>query len=295
MSEPQLFADLVESRSTQLSRSERRVATYLAANRYKALMCSAMQLANATATSDATVIRTARALGFEGLDALRAALATELSIGITPASRVARTVTEVGGDLRAALRDTIATQRTALDAIEASLDPKTFSEIVTHIVSSPATAVFGLGPSSAIGRYLGIQLQRFGIQAKMLDHTGLLLADQLLTLSPGDFLIIMAYGRLYDELDVVLAQSSRLKLANLLITDDLDEVLGRRVQHVVRIPRGKTAGFSLHAGTLAFLETVLIGVAVTRPQATLETLGTLNALRGELAGHHTHLPIPKKE
>jgi hypothetical protein len=47
-------------------------------------------------TSDATVVRTAKALGFSGLDELRRALADEIRTALSPADRLTRTLGEVG-------------------------------------------------------------------------------------------------------------------------------------------------------------------------------------------------------
>ncbi|MCB8829892.1 MurR/RpiR family transcriptional regulator, partial [Escherichia coli] len=64
------------------------------------LVMSAMELARTLGTSDATVIRTAKALGFDGLDALRRAIADDLKTQDNPAERITQTIRETGGDLK---------------------------------------------------------------------------------------------------------------------------------------------------------------------------------------------------
>src|SRR5579883_2412604 len=73
-----LFGERLRSRDRSLSRAELRVAKFIDQNRAMALACSAAQLAAEVGISDATVVRTAQALGCDGLSGLRRALVTAL-------------------------------------------------------------------------------------------------------------------------------------------------------------------------------------------------------------------------
>jgi DNA-binding MurR/RpiR family transcriptional regulator len=70
--------------------------------------------------------------------------------------------------------------------------------------------VFGLGPSSAVADYLAIQLARFGFETAGLSNSGLLNADDLRRLRSGDFVVILAHGRVYTELTTLLEAINRL-------------------------------------------------------------------------------------
>ena len=82
-----------------LSRTEQRVVTYFQENREQVLISSAATLAAQLETSDATIIRTAKRLGFNNLDALRKSIAEELRNVISPADRLDKTINGVGGNL----------------------------------------------------------------------------------------------------------------------------------------------------------------------------------------------------
>jgi len=68
---------------------------YFRENREEVMVASAAILASRIGTSDATVIRAVKALGYSGLDALRQDLAAELRRNLSPASRLARTLGEM--------------------------------------------------------------------------------------------------------------------------------------------------------------------------------------------------------
>lgn len=278
------FTDRTRSAESGLSPAERRVARHFREHREEVLLASAAELARKAGTSDATVIRTVRTLGYDGLAAMRRAIATELRRDLSPAGRVAQTLREVGDDLGAAFEATVDRQVAAVAGLKRSIAPEQFRAAVDHVLRADRIAVFGIGPSSAMAAYLAVQLGRFGIDAMTLSDTGLLLADRLMRLRQGDLLVVMAYGRVYPELRALLGRADGLGLPTILMTDTLGADLAGRVDLVLDIPRGRADTMSLHTATLAFIETWLVGIASQRPAQTVEALTELNRLRAELAG-----------
>src|SRR5262249_38313159 len=92
------FAARLAARDAELSPAEREVAHFFAAQREEVLVASAVDLAHKIGTSDATVIRTAKSLGFSGLDDLRRQLAQELRASMSPAVRLTRTLGTVNDE-----------------------------------------------------------------------------------------------------------------------------------------------------------------------------------------------------
>ena len=71
MKTPGTFNDRVNASDKRMSPAEHRVARFFQDNREEVLIASASALAEKAGTSDATVIRTAKALGFSGMEDLR--------------------------------------------------------------------------------------------------------------------------------------------------------------------------------------------------------------------------------
>ena len=128
-----------------------------------------------------------------------------------------------------------------------------------------------------------------GIEAECVNHTGLLLADDLRRLRTGDVLIPLAYGRVYAELDVVLNHAQILPIAIVLVTDTLT-VLRNRVDDILTVARGRSDMMSMHTATLGLIEAILVGIAARKPSQTILSPEALNMLRGELAGEPMDLP-----
>jgi DNA-binding MurR/RpiR family transcriptional regulator len=278
------FEERVAQRSGQLSPAEERVVRFFQANREEVLIASAATLAAKADTSDATVVRATRALGYAGLEELRRAIAADLRRALSPADRLSRTLGEVGTSLSAAFDLTLETHLRSLESLRRSITAAQFKRAVDGIVAARRVMVFGIGPSSAMADYLVIQLERFGLIAASLKNTGLLFADDLRRLRKGDLVFILAYGRVYAELAALLDEIDRQKLKSFLLTDTLAATLRHRVDLVLSVARGRTDMLSMHTATLGFIETLLVGIATKRPAETLASLKDLNKARETMSG-----------
>jgi DNA-binding MurR/RpiR family transcriptional regulator len=291
MKPSQSFDERIAARLTQMSAAEQRVARYFQRNREQVLVGSAAELAAKAETSDATVLRSARSLGFANLDELRRSVASELRRGLTPADRVANTLDEVGDDPQAALTVTLGIHAKALDNLRRDISRAHFNSAVARIADASRTVIFGIGPSSAMADYCVIQLGRFGLDAVSLTRTGLLFADDLQKLRKGDLVVILAYSRVYAELEALLDRTDRRGLRTILLTDTLGGQLRDRVDLVLPVARGRIDMFSMHTATLALIEALLVGVAASRPRETIESLKALNDARQKLVGKPMTLPV----
>ena len=106
-----------------MSPAELRVSRYFQDNREEVLFASASALAKKAGTSDATVIRTAKALGFSGMEELRRTLAAELRENLSPAARLASTLGEVGDDLQTAFNVTLNIHQKAIEDLRRDVTP----------------------------------------------------------------------------------------------------------------------------------------------------------------------------
>lgn len=288
---PELFDDRVAARLAQMSPAEQRVARFFQTNREEVLIASAAALAAAAKTSDATVLRAAKSLGFGSLEELRRALAAELRRSLSPADRLANTLEKVGDDLQTAFTVALDIHAKALENLRRDISPAQFKAAVTHIIASRRVVLFGIGPSSAMADYFAIQLGRFGLDAASLTRTGLLFADDLQKLRKGDLVMMFAYGRVYSELAALLDKADRIGARKILVTDTLATLLHKRIDLTLPVARGRVDMFSMHTATLGLIEALLVGIATRRPRETIASLKALNEAREKLVGKPMALPI----
>lgn len=283
MTQPSTFNDRLSAAYDALSPAEKIVAQFFQENREEVLMASASSMAAQAGSSDATVVRTAKALGFSGLEDMRRTLAREIRDGISPASRMARTIREVGNDLDSALQVTLDINQNSLEELRRDITPTLFENVVGEVINARRIAIFGIGPSSAMAEYLSIGLGRLGLDTISLTQTGLLLADKIQHFQQGDLLVIFAYGRVYRELAVLLDQADQRVMPSILISDTLGPKLHHRVSHVLPVARGRMNMLSMHTATLALIEALMVGVAMKRSKESMASLEALNEIRTALS------------
>jgi DNA-binding MurR/RpiR family transcriptional regulator len=279
-----LFGERLRSRDRSLSRAELRVAKFIDQNRAIALACSAAQLAAEVGISDATVVRTAQALGFDGLSELRQALATTLEQRSSPADDMRRTLADIGENTERAIDLVLDTHREAIEALQSQSTRAKIMAAVSRLHRAERIVVFGTGPSASLAHYVTILLTRNGRPARTLDATGAALADQLLALHGGDALLILAYGRAYREVVATFAEARQLRLPTVLVTDSLDGKLARKAEVVIPAKRGRANRVALHGTTLIVLEAIVLGLAASDRKRAMDALQRLNDLRAELTG-----------
>jgi DNA-binding MurR/RpiR family transcriptional regulator len=279
-----LFGERLRSRDRSLSRAELQVAKFIDQNRATALACSAAQLAAEVGISDATVVRTAQALGFDGLSELRQALAATLEQRSSPVDNMRRTLADIGQDTERAIDLVLDTHREAIKALQSESTRAKIMAAVSQLHHANRIVVFGIGPSAPLAHYVTILLTRNGRAARTLDATGLGLADQLIDLHQGDALLILAYGRAYREVVAAFAEARQLRLPTVLVTDSLDGKLARKAGVVIPAKRGRANRVALHGTTLVVLEAIVLGLAASDQTRAMDALQRLNDLRAEVNG-----------
>jgi len=294
MRKHQTFDERAATSLQQLRPAEAQVVNYFREHREEVMVAPAIVLASRIGTSDASVIRAVKALGYRSLDDLRQNLAAEIRQDLSPASRLSRTLGEMSRDADSPLDMVLAIHVKGLEDLKRDVSPSLFRSAVKQIATAARVAVFGLGPSSAMADYLSIQLNRFGVDSFSLTHTGLLLADELRRLKKGDLVIILAYSRVYPELEALLGRATILGLSTILVSDTLGNTLRKRIDLVLPVERGRTDQLSMHTTTLALFEALLVGIAAERPAETMASLELLNELRTKLVDKSMQLPTPRR-
>ena len=273
------FAARVRRLTPGMASAAARVAAFLDNHRAAVLACSAAEIADRVGTSNATVIRTVQALGYDGLPDLKRVLAASLEGRVGAESNMRRTLAEVDGDADRAIGTVLEAHRDALDDLASDAARADIRAAVTMLHAAVRIGVFGIGPSSPRARYVAFQLSRLGRESLVLDATGWALADQLMSLGPGDAVIALAYGQPYREIRALSAEAQRLGVKVVLVTDAIDTQLARRAALILRARRGRAGEVALHATTLAALEAVMLGIAALDEPRTLARLADLGRLR----------------
>ena len=277
------FSDRLLRLGPSLAPAARRVAQFIDHNRAGALAASALDLAAATNTSDATVVRAVQALGFSGLGDMKKALVAELGKS-TPADNMRRTLAEIGESTQQSIAAVLDAHAESIEILRSDEARASILAATTVLQPAERIVVFGIGPSAAIAGYISMMLRRSGRRSAKLDQTGIMLADQILDLAAGDALLVLAYGRPYREVLAVFAEAQRLRLPLVLVTDSPNSRMAHSADAVLPGRRGRTDRVALHGATVAMLEALALGLSAADALATVSMLDHLNDLREAVSG-----------
>ena len=189
----------LEALTPSLRESERKIADYVLVHATELVYLSITELADRTGTSEATVIRFARRLGYPGYSALKIALALDLHEGATP---MPGELTP-DDDIASIKRKVISADVDSLNDTAQLLDDEALSRAVDALVGARRIEVYGVGISAAVAHDAYSLLMQVGlpIVAVTDPHLQVMSAVQL---RPGDVaLAISASGSTRDTVEAL--------------------------------------------------------------------------------------------
>lgn len=276
----------VAARTDSLSAAERKVAHYLAAQPDKAAFASAAELGRLTETSDATVIRTIKSLGYDGLPGLKDSLRDDIRERLTPASRLSHRLDTLSGEPDSMLTQVLSASARLLEEAGRTIRPESFTEAVKLIAAARETLVLGPGALGVFADYLALRLARLRHRARGTARSGPQLADDLFPLASADVLVVIVFQRCSHDVEIALDHAASVGAKAVLITDTLGEALADRVAVSISAPIGGASVFRIQANTLAIVEALALAIAAQDREAALASMTELDRLRASLREEH---------
>ncbi len=271
-----VLAERLRAREKQLSPRLLAVARYLDQQCETVLESTAMEIAQANQTSDATVIRAIQALGFSGLRDLKETLKVWFGPAMTSEDKMVTTVSEVTSDVSSAIDFVLSGHRHACEVLSQPQNRVAVADAVTLLSEARAVAIFGINASGILADYSVRLLNRIGLPAFSLNRSGVALAEQMLAMQRGDVLVMMAQQSAHREGTTVVREAKRLGIPLILLTNATDSFFAREADVVINVPRGGEKGrIPLHGTIMVCLEMLILSVASAMPQRTVKTMKRL--------------------
>lgn len=274
-----LFGERFRARAQQLSPRLLAVVSYINDNREVVLERTAMEIAAATQTSDATVVRAIQALGFAGLRELKQTMERWFGPSITSSEKMLSTVNALSCDVNSSIDFVLEGHQRACEVLSRPANRAAVAQAVALLSEARQVAIFGIGASGILAEYTGRLFSRIGLPSCVLNRTGFSLAEQLISLQRGDVMIMMGQKSPHREGMTALREARRLGIPTILLTQAVDSRFSQEAQVVIDVPRGGDNGrVPLHGTVLVCLEMLVLSVATTTPQRTMKSMKRINEL-----------------
>ena len=258
-----LFGERFRARAHQLSPRLLAVVSYINENREAVLERTAMEIAAATNTSDATVVRAIQAFGPSA----------------TSSEKMISTVSALSSDVNSSIDFVLEGHQRACEVLARPDNRAAVAQAVALLTDARQVGIFGIGASGILAEYTARLLSRIGLPSYVMNRTGFSLAEQLIGLQRGDVLIMMGQKSPHREGMTTLREARRLGIPTILLTQALDSRFSQEAQVVIEVPRGGDNGrVPLHGTVLVCLEMIVLSVASTAPQKTVKSMKRINEL-----------------
>lgn len=270
----------------KLSRSEALVAEYLLSLPLDILIFkTAEEIAAETETSDATVIRTAKRLGFSGLPELKRVCGRSLA-KVSPASeRLEQRLRATGSDLTKVMKHMFAAAEEALRSTAELSDPVQLNKAVSILKKSDTVWCVGLGTSEVVARHCSIALSRVGIRARFTGASGFTLANDLLDVRRGDAIVLFHALRDTADLKLVLSHSGSAQVPVVLVSGvQLHAIYADHAAAALKCVGVSSKLASWNLGATVIADFLAHGAALHAPEQALQARERLSGLR-RIAGH----------
>ncbi|WP_030804647.1 MurR/RpiR family transcriptional regulator [Streptomyces sp. NRRL F-2799] len=279
------LAAKVRTLTPSMTRSMQRVADAVAGDPAGCAALTVTGLAELTGTSEATVVRTARVLGYPGYRDLRlalAGLAARQESGSAPAITTDIAVDDPLTDVVAKLA--YEEQQTLADTA-AGLDTAQLGAAVTALAAARRTDVYGIGASGLVAQDLTQKLLRIGLIAHAPGDPHLAVTNAV-QLRAGDVAIAITHSGSTGDVIEPLRTAFERGATTIAITGRPDSPVTQYADHVLTTATSheselRPAAMSSRTGQLLVVDCLFVGVA----QRTYENAAPALAASYEALAH----------
>jgi len=286
------FQELLVDNRVRLTPSQRRIMQYIVDNYDEAIFLTASQLAGRVGVSEATVVRLAQALGFDGYPGMQKKFRKGLQDRLSTVTRLEHTVDHVrqmGDVVVKVLQEDIQNLSQTLRDFPLEI----FERAVSDMQSAKRIFVIGLRGAHAPALTLATYLRFLGKQAHLLVPGHGEMWDILQGLGSSDLVVGISFPR-YTQVTLEVLEHARKKRARVgAITDSPLSPLARHAHWVLTAHCQLDSFIESFTAATSLVNALLTAMSIQSPGKTLRILREREALWEE-KGVYTTNPRERK-
>jgi DNA-binding MurR/RpiR family transcriptional regulator len=258
----------------EMSPKQKKIAEYISNNYDKAVFQTAKQLSREVGVSEATVVRFAVVLGYDGYPQLVKAMSEMVRDRITTVERLEFSLkTPQGSILKDVMEHDIANIKLTLE----ELDLPSFLEAVKSMTRAKHIYIVAQRSAASLGTFLHFYLQILLKNSRLITKADTLFED-LASVGPDDLVIGISFRR-YTRQTVEGMSFCREKGARTIaITDDHTSALVQHSSIVLLAKRDMSTFIDSFVAPLSLINALIVAVGTERPKHTRQTLAEFEAI-----------------
>lgn len=254
--------ETINTNYPRLSRTQRRIADFILSSSDRACFLSLKELSSQTSTSEVTIIRFTRDMGYENFSDLKRELQQYIRTRLSPSEKIASGIDSLK-ETQDSIAQIIAQDRDNMERTLARLNAGDLKRTVSLIKQGRRIYTVGDNISEIVTRFINLRLKNLGLDAAEFDLSSYdAMASQLLRVVPGDVFIIVSfpnYARRIIPLTEFLHNSGNLVIC---ITDRVASPIAAHASVVFPCATDSSVFYNSLTAPVAVANTILSGLAV---------------------------------
>lgn len=268
-----LIVDKYESFSVR----QKKVADYVMANINEVIYFPLSKLVSAIGVSQATIVRFAQTLGYEGFNEFRDDLFEYYRNYLSPEGRMKHSIEDLEQD-SLSYEQLTRKEILYLEGSISTVDNSVFKSTVEAICNAESVYIFGIGPDKPLACHLHFRLRRLKLHSHQVSASGRDLFEHLLVLSSRDLAVVYSFSKPSIDFKRLMGVCADKHVPLALITDIGNPALTKLADYILYAERGPVGTFPSPLVPMAITNALILGVAdelENKAVAALKELGDL--------------------
>lgn len=250
---------IINKRFNNLSKSEKRVAEFVQKHLEEAVLLTTQGLAKRCGTSDTTVIRFCRSLGYKTFNEFKTALVPEL---LSSGEIILKGLEKKGNP--ETIRETfLHSVHQQIDSSVTNTEVNTLSLIAKKIINANKILIIGIGGAAGVAYILNDSLSGLGIHSNYINDRSII-QNIIPTLTSTDVVIGISHSGETEEIVSAVRTACEYGSITIGLTNFSESPLTNHSKHVLltSVPNNLLGSFSCQSriSQLTLLELVLIEI-----------------------------------
>lgn len=255
--------------------SEKRIADYILGNPNHAMMMDISSLAKACDTSEASVTRMCKAVGYNGYQCMKKSfVADKVESDTHKYAHIHEDVT-MEDSTAAVIKKVMATNIKAIEDTIRVLNPSAVSAAVSAISKASRLEFYGFGGSGCVAMDAHHKFFKYGLHCAYYVDSHMQ-AMSAATMQPGDVVVAISNSGLTAELLHSVEVASEAGATTICITGSLQSELAKTCDIALIATaderKYKPEPMSARIAQLSVIDVLSVAVAMTRQESIFETL-----------------------
>jgi DNA-binding MurR/RpiR family transcriptional regulator len=213
------FSRRVADATDRLTPNQLKVVRYFERNATLALTSSAEVVASVLNVSTASVVRSAQALGYDGLSSLKRALAVEITErGVAP-GRVLDSRLSTGHAGHERMHNVLSDMGNLVLEISSTVDLDAWDTAVTVLAAADRTFAYGVEEAGHVAETFVHDMRTFGFDAVACTRTGTAFAPYTALAMHSSCIVIFCPLRVFPEIRELLSLADGESIPTIVITE----------------------------------------------------------------------------